>query len=162
MNWFVLSVKSRSEKKVAERLEKCGVTIFFPTKIEEKAWSDRIKKVEVPYFTSYIFAKFPENEATSILETPGVVRRLFWLGKPAVVRAEEMEEVIQFFDTHKHKPIECLTFKPGEEVEINSGKLKDRKAVVIKYDQKKVILSLPGLGCTFKVLLEKNKLRKFC
>ena len=67
MNWFVLCVKSRSEKKVAQRLESKGVAIFFPTKIEERAWSDRIKKVEVPFFTSYIFAKFTEKEAVNIL-----------------------------------------------------------------------------------------------
>lgn len=160
MNWFVLCVKSRSEKKVAQRLESKGVAIFFPTKIEERAWSDRIKKVEVPFFTSYIFAKFTEKEAVNILETPGVVRRLYWLGKPATIRLEEMKEVIQFFETHKNETIESITFNPGEEVEIQSGKLKNRMAIVIKNEENRVILSLPALGCSFKVTLEKNKLRK--
>lgn len=95
-----------------------------------------------------------------MLETPGVVRRLYWLGKPAIIRAEEMQEVINFFDRYKHDSIKCINFSPGEEVEIHSGKLKNRKAVVVKSDEKKVILSLPALGCSFKVLLEKNKLRK--
>ena len=160
MKWFVLCVRSKSEKKVAQRLNNKGVDVFFPTQIEQRSWSDRIKEVEVPFFTSYVFAKFAEKEAVDILETLGVVRRLYWLGKPAIVRAEEMQEVIKFFDRYKHNSIKCITFSPGEEVEIHSGKLKNRKAVVIKNDEKKVILSLPALGCSFKVILPKNTLCK--
>lgn len=160
MNWFVLYVNSRAEKKVATRLERQGFTVFCPTKIEERQWSDRIKKVEVPYFRSYVFVKCDEKQINTVLETPGVVRRLFWLGKPAVIRDEEMQEVKDFFDENAKRKIEYEAYAEGEEVQIEKGTLRNRKAVVLKNDKNKVTLSLPALGCAFIVTLSKDEIGK--
>ncbi|MDQ7918614.1 UpxY family transcription antiterminator [Mesonia sp. MT50] len=158
MNWFVLYVKSRTEKKVATRLEAQGFTVFCPTKIEERQWSDRIKKVEMPYFTSYVFVQCEEKQAPTVLATSGVVRRLFWLGQPGVIYEREMQEVRQFFSEHKTANISYEAFTAGEEVYIQKGKLQHRKAVVLKNDKTKVTLSIPALGCAFKVTLPKNEI----
>ena len=158
MKWFVLYVKSRTEKKVAQRLAEKGIEVFCPTKIEERQWSDRIKKVEVPYFQSYVFAKFSPKNTNYVLETPGVVRRLYWLQKPAIIREEEMQEVIAFFNTHPQ--IEHANFTEGELVQITRGMLKDKKGIVLKNDKHQVTLSIPALGCGFKVILHKDQFRE--
>src|SRR5690554_1650962 len=160
MKWFVLYVKSRAEKKVAERLKNQGFTVFCPTKIERRQWSDRIKKVEVPYFRSYVFVQCTEKEMVVVLETPGVVRRLYWLGRPAVIRAGEMAEVQQFFSKNAKRNIAYKTFVPGEEVQIEKGSLRNRKAVVLTNDKTNVTLMLPALGCAFKVTLSKDDIEK--
>lgn len=160
MKWFVVYVKSRTEKKAATRLEDQGFSVFCPMKIEKRQWSDRIKKVEVPYFRSYVFVKCEEKQINTVLETPGVVRRLFWLGKPAVIREEEMQAVKDFFDTNKKRNIAYEAYDEGEEVQIQKGSLRNQKAVVLKNDKTKVTLSLPALGCVFKVTLSKDKIGK--
>ena len=160
MKWFVLYVKSRTEKKVAERLKNQGFTVFCPTKIERRQWSDRIKKVEVPYFRSYVFVQCTEKEMVVVLETPGVVRRLYWLGRPAVIRAGEMAEVQQFFNANASRNITYETYAKGEEVTIQSGTLRNRKAVVLINDKSTVTLSLPALGAVFKVTLSKENIEK--
>src|SRR5690554_1982699 len=160
MKWFVIYVKSRAEKKVAIRLENQGFTVFCPTKIERRQWSDRIKKVEVPYFRSYVFVLCTEKEMPTVLETPGVVRRLFWLGRPAVIRAEEMAEVQQFFNENANRNIVYESFAVGEEVQIQKGALRNRKAVVLINDKTTVTLSLPALGAVFKVTLSKENIEK--
>lgn len=157
MDWFVLYVNSRTEKKVAQRLVDKGIEVFCPTKIEERQWSDRVKKVEVPYFQSYVFAKFSSKDTNYVLETPGVVRRLFWMQKPAVIREEEMQEVMAFFNTHSK--IEQVNFTEGELVRITRGVLKDKKGIVLKNDKHQVTLNIPALGCGFKVLLPKDQLQ---
>lgn len=160
MKWFVLYAKSRAEKKVATRLENQGFTVFCPTKVEARQWSDRIKKVEVPYFRSYVFVQCLEKQINSVLATPGVVRRMFWLGRPAVIDAEEMAEVQQFFNTHAQCNIAYETFSKGEAVHIHKGALRNRNAVVLTDDKTKVTLSLPALGCAFKVTLTKEAVEK--
>lgn len=155
MNWYVLYVNSRTEKKVAQRLAEKGIEIFCPTKIEKRQWSDRIKKVEVPYFLSYVFAKFSPKDVNYVLETPGVVRRLFWMQKPAVIREEEMQEVMAFFNTHPQ--IEYVSFTEGELVQITRGVLKDKQGIVLVNDKHQVTLSIPALGCGFKVILHKDQ-----
>ena len=158
MKWFVLYVNSRAEKKVATRLEAQGFTVFCPTKTEARQWSDRIKKVEIPYFRSYVFVQCEEQEINTVLETPGVVRRLFWLGKPATIREKEMQKVLQFFRDNASRNIEYKVFTEGEEVHIRKGALRNQKAVVLKNENTKVSLSLHALGCAFKVTLAKEEI----
>src|SRR5690554_4037991 len=95
-----------------------------------------------------------------VLETPGVVRRLYWLGRPAVIRAEEMAEVQQFFSKNAKRNIAYKTFVPGEEVQIEKGSLRNRKAVVLTDDKTTVTLSLPALGAVFKVTVTKENIGK--
>lgn len=156
MNWFVLYVSSRREKLVAKRLVEKGIEVFCPIKVEKRQWSDRIKRVEVPYFPSYVFAKFSPKKADYVLETSGVVRRLYWLQKPAIIREEEMQEVMAFFN--KHSIIENVNYTVGEQVKIVRGVLKDKKAVILINDKDQVVLTIPALGCGFKVTLNKSQL----
>lgn len=118
--------------------------MFCPIKIEKRQWSDRIKKIEVPYFQSYVFAKFSTQQVNYVLETPGVVRRLYWLQKPAVIREEEMQEVIDFFDTYSK--LTKINYIKGDQVEITRGVFKDKKGVVILNNKHQVVLSIPALG----------------
>lgn len=158
--WFVLYVNSRSEKKTASLLQKMGFEVFCPLKTEYRQWSDRMKKVEVPYFSSYVFAKFKEKEVEQVLQTRGVVRRLFWLGKPAVVRNDEMQEVQAFFNDYKEQNICRETLEVGDTVEIVQGDFQNRKAVVLQQNTHQVTLNLLALNCKFKVILNKDKVEK--
>ncbi len=91
MPWYVLYTKSRQEKKVTEGLNLLGVNAYCPVVTTMKQWSDRKKKVEEPLIKSYVFVNLEESNRDIVFEVPGVVRYLFWLGKPAVVRAIEIE-----------------------------------------------------------------------
>lgn len=153
MVWYVLYVSSRAEKKVAQRLVDKKIEVFCPIKIEKRQWSDRVKRVEVPYFQSYVFAKFSSKQVNCVLQTPGVVRRLYWMQKPAVIREEEMQEVIDFFKTHSD--ITKISYSEGEQVKITKGVFKDRKGVVLLNKKNQVILNVPVLSSGFKVIMNK-------
>ena len=91
MNWYVLYTKPKWEKKVAEQLNEKGIECYCPLIIKVKQWSDRKKKVEVPLFNSYVFVQIEDANRNSVFVSNGVVRYLFWLGKPAIVRDEEID-----------------------------------------------------------------------
>src|SRR5690625_4514946 len=155
MQWFVLFVNIRTEEEVAQRFSENGMEVCCEVNIEERQWSDRIGQVEVPYFQSYVFEKFYSKNTNYVLETPGVVRRLYWLQKPAIIQEEEMQEVMAFFNSHPQ--IEHVNFTEGELVQITRGVLKDKKGIVLINDKHQVTLSIPALGCGFKVRLHKNQ-----
>ena len=96
--WNVLYTKSKTEKKVFERLFNLGIDVFCPFQRTLKKWSDRKKWVDEPVFKSYIFVKSPDSESQKleILNTPGVVRFLYWLGQPAQVRQVEIDAIRSF------------------------------------------------------------------
>ena len=95
MPWYVLYTKPRQEKKVADSLNSIGIEVYCPLVTQMKQWSDRKKKVQVPLITSYVFVNIEEHQREAVFKVSGIVRYLFWLGKPAVVRAVEIEALQQ-------------------------------------------------------------------
>ena len=91
MNWYAIYTKPRNEKKVADKLEAIGIESYCPTITSIKQWSDRKKKVTSPVLPSYVFVKITEPRRNEVFDVSGVVRYVFWLGKPAVIREEEIK-----------------------------------------------------------------------
>jgi transcription antitermination factor NusG len=152
MNWFVLYTKPRNEVKVAECLAAAGITVYCPMVTTVKQWSDRKKKVTVPLFTSYVFVNVAEAQRPAVFDIPGVVRYLFWLGKPAVVRAEEIA-VIKEMLSDTYKEVRFAALKPGTTIIVEDGLFKGQTATFKEQKGNKTILILNGLGT--KLILEK-------
>lgn len=95
MPWYVLYTKPRQEKKVADSLNAIGIEAYCPLVTVVKQWSDRKKKVQIPMINSYVFVNIEEHQREEVFKVSGIVRYLFWLGKPAVVRAIEIEALKQ-------------------------------------------------------------------
>ena len=91
MPWYVLYTKPRQEKKIADSLNAIGIEAYCPLVTVVKQWSDRKKKVQIPLINSYVFVNIEEHHREAVFKVSGIVRYLFWLGKPAVVRAIEIE-----------------------------------------------------------------------
>mgnify|MGYP000722051194 CR=1 FL=1 len=90
--WLVVYTKPRQEKKLAERLQQAGYTVYYPTHRMKKRWSDRWKWIEQPLFTSHIFIQIDPERRDAVYFVPGFVRFLFWLKRPAQVRLIEVQD----------------------------------------------------------------------
>lgn len=158
MSWYVLYVKSKSEKKVASALQNLGIVVFCPTVQETRIWSDRKKKVETPLFKSYVFVNLPPSQRHAVFEVSGVVRYLFWLGAPAVVRDAEIATIKKWLDHDHLDSIQLEQYSPGTTIQISKGVLKGRDAEVIEVSGTKMRLYLNCLGMVveakFKDVLE--------
>lgn len=145
-NWFVVYTKPRQEKKVAQELAKIGIEAYCPAKIVERQWSDRKKKVEAPLFTSYCFVHIEEQDRNKVFQVSGVLKYLFWLKKPAIVRDEEIAEIKRWLNQYDHKQIGIRQFQNNERVIIKSGLLIDKEAIVLKQNGNQLMLQLESLG----------------
>jgi transcriptional antiterminator RfaH len=145
MPWFALYTRPKNEKKVTEQLVKLGIEVYCPLVTQVKQWSDRKKKVETPLISSYVFVNIEEKERNKVFEAFGVVRYLFWLGKPAVIRDEEiyllkdsLKEVISTF--------EISEIKPGDMMNISRGPFQGKEGIVKAVEKNKIQLILKELG----------------
>jgi transcription antitermination factor NusG len=147
MPWYVLYTKPRNEKKTALLLEAKNIEVYCPLQESIKQWSDRKKKVIEPLFRSYVFVHLQdyEKEQVTVLTTPGAVRFLWWLGKPGIVRQEEIESIRQFLNDYKGAKI-SVNIKPGDDVTITEGPLSQQTGKLIQLRNNKAILSLTSLG----------------
>ena len=151
MNWYVLYTKPKWEKKVAERLVQMGIECYCPLIIQVKQWSDRKKKVEVPLFNSYVFVQLPDFDRNSVFQIAGVVRYLFWLGKPAVVRDEEINVIKMSLKSPDLAEISVSAIQVGDKIKLESGVFSNQSATVKEVSKNYYILVLESLGCLLKI-----------
>ena len=145
MKWFVLYTKPNYELKVAEGISTLGINAYCPTFTQIKHYTDRKKKVQKPLLPSYVLVQLSEEDRPKVFAIPGVVRYLFWLGKPAVVREQEIELLRKnlkgIFDEAKISKLSI-----GKEYTIPSGPLKGQTGRVLNVLKNKLRLELPSLG----------------
>ncbi|RKS45183.1 transcription antitermination factor NusG [Gillisia mitskevichiae] len=152
--WYVLYTKPRSEKKVSKSLEAANIENYCPTIIEVKQWSDRIKKIEVPLFKSYIFVRVSEKERERVFQYPGTVRYLYWLGKPAIVKDKEIDTIKNWLDDDCYEEFKINNLYSGQRVQITSGAFKDQKGIVKHVGSNRLSLILDTLGCIVSVRIK--------
>ena len=156
MTWNVIYTKARNEKKVADRLTQSGIEVYCPMVTQIKQWSDRKKKTETPLIPSYVFVNLEEKNRNDVFEVPGVVRYLFWLGKPAIVREVEIlalkESLKETFSS-----VEITDYKKGDTINIPEGPFKGKEGTIKQVSKNKLQLVLKELGMLITLTREENK-----
>lgn len=145
LNWYALYTKPRKEQKVAQQLEQLGFTIYLPLKTEIRQWSDRKKKVVSPLFSSYVFIQIEQTKRETVFIIDGILNYVFWLGKPAVIRDDEMEMMRREIE-HPNSEVFIETLERGQEIQLQEGVFKGQLAMVEHVSSQKTHLFLPSLG----------------
>ena len=143
--WYVVYTKARNEKKTALILEKSGIDVYCPIVKEVRQWSDRKKTVEVPLFSSYLFVHLAPKERELVYAAPGVVRYLFWLNRPAIVKDQEIETLKSWL-SGEVLAAKVQTLKPGDCLSISQGPFKGKDGVIQNINANRVQLVLKELG----------------
>jgi len=151
MNWFVLYVKSGNEKKITSQLERLGVEVFCPMVIQIRQWSDRKKKVETPLFNSYVFVRLDEHERDIVFQVPRVFRYVFWLGKPAVARDQEILALKEGLKETMEKVV-VTNIKKGDVLDVSVGPFKGKQGIVKEINGKSVQILLKDLGLKVRLI----------
>lgn len=146
-NWYAVYTKPRSEKKVTERLSDTGLEVYCPLIKTLRQWSDRKKKVQLPMFPGYVFVCVSEIERAVVLQDFGVLNFVFWLGKPAVIRENEIATIRKIAENGEEININSEGFEVGRMVKIPEGPFKGMTGIVDKLDKRKVIVLVEQLGC---------------
>lgn len=146
--WYALYTAPRAEKRVKERLDSLGVECWLPLHRSPRVWSDRVKIVEVPLFSSYVFVHCEEPELRSLLTVNGVSKIVYYDGMPAVVKDKEIDAIRKFLEKASEYSL-C----PGDEVEIVCGTLKNVSGKIQRIKRDYLALFLEQLGATVCVKL---------
>ena len=149
MSWNVIYTKSRSEKKVEERLKNIGIEAYCPVKREVKYWSDRKKSILVPVLPSMVLVKIEKNKRNQVFDIPGVVRYMFWLKKHAVVRDNEVDSLKLLLKSNNIIEQNVTSYNVGDEIKISS--LEDQLGIIKKISKNQIWVVLKQLGYVIKL-----------
>ena len=143
--WFVLYTRPNQEIKVADQLKEMKISCFCPTVIVIKQYSDRKKKVIKPLLPSYVFVFIEEERRNDVFSVFGIVRYMFWLGKPATVRESEIELMREYLNGI-YQSISITKYTRGQLYKISEGIFSGRIGKVIETQKNKIKLELQSLG----------------
>ena len=151
--WFVVYTRPQQELKVASHLSVMGITNYCPTITLVKQYSDRKKKVTKPLLSSYVMVELEDKERNKVFACTGIVRYLFFLGKPAVVSALEIT-LMQDHLNGVYNDIKVNTLSVGDSHTITDGPFSGVSGRVVEIDNTKVKLELASLG--MRITLKKQ------
>jgi transcription antitermination factor NusG len=157
-HWYAIYTKPRWEKKVHLLLTEKNIESYCPLNKVRKKWSDRMKTVEEPLFKSYVFARVTDEEQTRVRMTPGVMNFVYWQGKPAIIRAKEIEVIRKFLNEYENVSAEPMQLKEDGKVIIRQGLFMDHEARILKIEGNRVKVEIESIGYTLVASLDKKNL----
>ena len=144
-NWFALYTRSNFERKVVKNLSSKNIEAYCPTFKTIKQYSDRKKKVEKVLLPNYVFVKVNSTNRENVFSADGVLRYVYWMGKPAKIRSTEIDQMKnylnQFYDDFSLENVKLNTND-----KIRSGPMKGLTGTVVDISKNKIRLKLESLG----------------
>ncbi len=161
-NWYAIFTRPRAEKKVYQRFIDLGYTAYLPLVTTLKQWSDRKKKVKTPLISSYVFIQIDEQYIYDVLNVPSTLGVLKYLGKLAIVRNEEIENLKLLLNNKDAiQIVEKANFSKDEEVEVIRGPLAGLKAFYVEEKGKhRVLIKIDALDRYFAAEIPLSFIKK--
>lgn len=150
--WMVVYTRSNFEKKVDKNLKEQGIISYCPLITSRNQWADRVKTIEKPFFSSYLFVKASPLELNKVKYSQGVINLLSNNGKPVIITEQEIEQIRLI--TKNYADVEVVSLKSlkiGDKVKITDGLLLDKEGFVNKIMGTKVLMIIEQLDCAVVV-----------
>lgn len=116
--WYVLHLRPRSEKKVAEYCKQANLSHYLPLRRQTRVYQRRRVSFDLPIFPGYLFASFDRDGRLAILKSNHVVRIL----EPGNKR-ELLHQLAQVRKALRADPglVSCSAVQRGRRVRIKGG-----------------------------------------
>jgi transcription antitermination factor NusG len=157
-NWYAVYTRPKWEKKVAELLQKKKIDNYCPLYKSIRQWSDRKKTIMEPLFTSYVFVQATEKDHLFVRQTDGILNFVYWLGKPAVIKNEEIDVIRKFLAENEHVKLEQIEVNINDRIKIINGPFKYWEGDVTEVRPKSVKVLLPSLGYALVAEISKSRI----
>ena len=156
--WYVVYTRPRWEKKVSGILMSRGIEYYCPLNKVMKQWSDRKKIVLEPLFKGYVFVKIPESLKWEIKSVEGVLNYVYWLGKPAIVKEQEIDTIRKFLQEFRDVEVVEKQLTVNSRVMIKQGVLMNFQGIIIEVSGNKAKVNIESMGLQLSAVFEKKNL----
>jgi transcription antitermination factor NusG len=146
--WLVIYTRPRWEKKIDKLLKQQGIESYCPVNVNQNQWSDRKRIISVPIFTSYVFVKVTLREEFTVLYTMGVMGFVSYMGRPAIVPDNVIEQIKNNLAFYKN--VEVVSLKDisiGDRVIVKDGVFINKQGQVVQIHGKHVLMVLDNIHC---------------
>jgi transcription antitermination factor NusG len=152
-NWFAVFTTPRHEKRVEEHFRVREIESFLPLCEVPRQWKDGSKgTLQLPLFSSYIFARIDSGVRLSVLSIPGVISIVGGGREPLPVADSYIHFLRQGLREGKVKPHPYLA--SGARVRIRSGVMAGMEGILLRNKNDfRVVLTLEVIMKSVRVEL---------
>jgi transcription antitermination factor NusG len=157
--WYAVYTKPRWEKKIARLLDERGIEHYCPLIKSQRQWSDRKKIILEPVFKSYVFVRIEDGQKWELKKIDGVLNYVYWLGKPAIIRDDEIITIRKFLNEFTDVQVvhdEGLSVNTA--VRVKSGIMMNFKGLLLEVLGNKARVRLASLGIQLEAVFDKSNL----
>jgi transcription antitermination factor NusG len=154
--WYALHTHPRHERLVVQRLADRGVETFLPVITELHRWSDRKKRIQLPLFSCYVFARFAPNrsERLRVLRVDGVLGLVGSHGEGTPIPNEQIDAVRTLVERELSWSSHPF-LKIGQRVRIRSGALDGVEGILVSRNgDQTLVISIDAIQRSLAVRLE--------
>jgi transcription antitermination factor NusG len=145
LSWYALHIRSRHEKRVAERLGSQSLETFLPLHRSRHTWKNGVHvDVDLPLFPCYLFARASIHDRIRLLQHPGVLGFAASTTRPTVIPDKEISDLRAATESLKAEPHPYLN--NGDAVRIVAGPLAGMVGILTRRKQEyRVVLSIEAI-----------------
>lgn len=159
--WFAVYTRSKSEKVVKQLLDAKGIENYLPLLKVTRRYTRKIKHLQLPLISCYIFVKIVKDQYVPVLETENVVKFIRFAKNLIAIPEEEINIMRRVVGEATDVQAELGILQEGDLVEIVSGRLTGIKGrLVEKQGKKKMVVALENIGYSLSMTIDANLLRK--
>jgi len=155
-NWYAVYTKSHCETKVAALLTKKRIENYCPYNKIISVQSNKQRMVYEPLFPCFVFVYASDSDMTIIRQVGFVINFVYWLGKPAVFKEAEIENIQNFILHHSNIELRKTTVNVNGIVKIISEPHIDINSNIMSLKNSCFQLLLPSLGYIMIANIEKS------
>lgn len=141
-------------------LENKGIKFYCPLNKVQRQWSDRKKIVYEPLFKGYVFVHLEEQKKWDIKKIDGILNFVYWLGKPAIVKENEINTIKKFLEEFTDVEVGSAEIASNSSVIVKRGIMMNYKGVVLEVSGNKAKVLIDSMGLFLTAVFEKNNLEQ--
>ena len=160
--WFAIHTRSKCEKLVVNLLGKKQIEAYVPLVRTVRKYTRKIKKIEKPLISCYVFVRIVKADYITVLETANVAAFVRF-SRTLIAIPEEEINTLRRIVLESDIELEAIpgSLAPGDPVTISAGPLTGLNGSVVKPEGKrKFQVSLDRMGYTLLITIDEKFIQK--
>ena len=161
VRWFAVYTKFKCEKVAFKHLQAKGIHAYLPIQKVTKRYTRKVKHLELPLISCYVFVKVAKPHYIPILETEHILE-FVKIGRNLIAIPEKEIDILKrIVGEGTPFEIELTRYQVGDRVEIIAGGLTGMAGTLVNIQgEKRFIVELETLGYSLNLQVEPQVLRK--
>ena len=158
--WFAVYTRYKREKLVNQQLRQKGIEAYVPLQEFTRYYTRKIKKVQLPLISCYIFVRINKSDYVRVLETPDVVTFIRFDSRLVAIPEQDIKILRQVVGEDQEIMVSREKVEVGQRAEIIGGRLTGLKGRILKdHGDKNFIIELDSLNYNLHMQVPKKYLQ---